>query len=279
MRRAAWPAIAVAAASLSAVSLSVLALATEQIPWPLAVLVSSVACFAGFTPVHEAAHHNICRSRALGDLVGSLCALLLLGALGPYRYLHREHHRHTNDPERDPDYFRPDSPPWLLLLRFVTQDITYLRFYARRSRPVSERLELAAAAALCAFALLGAAYLGREAVFAVVVGWIVPARVALAALAATFAWLPHAPHTATAAEDPYRATSVRSSRALEVLLLGQSYHLVHHLQPGVPFYALGAVWRARKAELVALGAVDRSERQPEGEGGSVPPNAASAEAT
>jgi beta-carotene hydroxylase len=231
--------------------------AAGVIPWPVAVIVSSVACFAGFTPVHEAAHYNVSRYHPLNELTGHLCALLVLGALLPYRFLHHEHHRHTNHPERDPDHWCGRARGLAVPLRWASQDVGYVLFYFRRwsSRPARERAHLLGCGALYAGVTLAAAWAGPHVLLAVVAGWLLPAKLAMTVLAATFAWLPHAPHTST---DRYRATTVRSSPLLNVLLLGQSYHLVHHLQPGVPFYRLAATWRARREELLALGAVDLS---------------------
>ena len=69
---------------------------------------------------------------------------------------------------------------------------------------------------------------------------------------------PHAPHEVTVDVDRYRATVVRSGALWTFLLLGQNHHLVHHLFPAVPFHRLASVWRARRAELVAHGAGDKS---------------------
>jgi beta-carotene hydroxylase len=249
--------VGLALVCLGTVAGSVGATAAGALPWPVALLASSVACFAGFTPVHEATHRNVSRSRALNDAVGHLCALLVLGALLPYRFLHGEHHRHTNDARLDPDHWSGSGRALALPLRWASQDLGYLAFYARAwsSRPALERANLVGCAALYAGAALLATWAGPHVLLAVVAGWLLPARLALWALAATFAWLPHAPHTST---DRYRATSVRSAPLWNWLLLGQSYHLVHHLQPGVPFYRLAATWRAQREALLARGAVDHS---------------------
>lgn len=253
----AWPTVLLAGSCLATVAGSVTLLALGAVPWPVALAASTVACFAGFTPVHEAAHHNVSRHRALNELVGRLGALLQLGALGPYRFLHLAHHRHTNVVDADPDLWS-HGRGWTLPVCWATQDLGYLRFYAARwtTRPRLERLDLVACATLYVLAGVLAAWAGPAVLGAVVVGWFLPSRLALLALAATFAWLPHAPHRAG---DPFRATSVRSAPWLNLLLLGQSYHLVHHLRPGVPFYRLAETWRTERVTWVPRGAVDRSQ--------------------
>ncbi len=237
---------------------SVAGVALGVVPWPFATAASTVACFAGFTPVHEAAHRNVSRSPWLNDAVGHACALLQLGTLLPYRFLHGEHHRNPNHPDRDPDAWSGRGPRWLLPLRWATQDVAYVAFYGRRwsTRPWRERLDLLACALLYVAVALGTAWLDPRLCFAVGVAWFVPARLAVVALAATFSWLPHAPHVVG---DRYRATSVWSAPWLTVLLLGQNFHGVHHLYPHVPFHRLPGTWRAQRAELRARGVVDRGE--------------------
>jgi fatty acid desaturase len=84
---------------------------------------------------------------------------------------------------------------------------------------------------------------------------MLPARLALFTLAATFSWLPHAPHHST---DSYRATSVRSSPWLTWLLLGQNFHLVHHIDPGKPFYRLANIWKRSGQDFRERGAIDHT---------------------
>ncbi len=272
----AWATIGLAIVCVTAVAGSVAATAVGALPWPVALGISSAACFAGFTPVHEAAHGNVSRIPIVNGAVGHACALLILGSFSPYRFLHEQHHRHTNDPRHDPDHWGARGPPAWAWLRWLSQDVGYLRFYAARwrSRPVRERVDLVAcgaayglalAVALCAdrwLAPAGGARLG----IAILAGWFLPARIALLGLAFAFAWLPHAPHTTTAAVDRFRATTLSSAPILNLLLLGQSYHLVHHLYPRIPFYRLAATWRLRREALIAAGGVDRHARAQRGHG-------------
>ena len=132
-----------------------------------------------------------------------------------------------------------------------------LKFYLRRwsTRPVLERTDLLFCSILYVLLALGTLLFNPQLCYALFVGWFVPARLALTALAATFSWLPHQPHSAT---DPYHATTVRSSPWLTWVLLGQNFHLVHHLDPSIPFYKLERKWRENHDEFRSRGAVDKS---------------------
>jgi fatty acid desaturase len=228
-------------------------------PWWASLVIGFVAAYAGFTPVHEAVHGNVSQWRLVNAAVGHACALLLTGAFLPYCFLHREHHRHTNSPTDDPDFWCGKGPAWALPLRWLTQDVGYLQYYFGRwsTRPRTERTDLLLCSALYLGVAAGALLLNPPLFLALLLGWFVPARLALFALAATFSWLPHSPHQSM---DPHTATTVRSSPWLTWALLGQNFHLVHHLDPGRPFYRLAGIWKRKRGEFVERGAVDRSDR-------------------
>jgi beta-carotene hydroxylase len=73
-----------------------------------------------------------------------------------------------------------------------------------------------------------------------------PAWLASGLLALVFDWLPHHPH---AVQGRFVDTRVFPSLGLEMLMLGQNLHLVHHLWPSVPFYRYGAVFAACRDAL------------------------------
>ncbi|MBK7974525.1 MAG: fatty acid desaturase [Deltaproteobacteria bacterium] len=248
--------------------LTILAAAVAgALPAPLAVALLTLAGYLTFTPMHDASHGSVGRSRWLNELTGRLAGVPLMAPFRAFRFAHLEHHRNTNDPARDPDMWSGGRFRLTLPLRWMTQDLHYYAFYFRHlaSRPRDERVETV----VTLLALWGAAALaaasghGREVLLFVVL----PSRLAIGLLACSFDWLPHAPHQVLGAEDRFRATlnvrwsAARPGRFLTPLLVSQNYHLVHHLFPGVPFYRYGAVWHARERELVAKGAGHRTLRR------------------
>jgi len=252
------PILLLAIVCCSASALAVIGAYQGWLPWWASVALGAVAAYVGFTPIHEAVHGNASRWKPLNAGVGRACTLLLNGAFQPYCFLHREHHRHTNSPADDPDYWCGAGPKWALPLRWLTQDVGYLRYYFSRwsTRPWPERADLLLCAGLYVAIAGGALLLNPSLFLALLFGWFLPARLALFALAATFSWLPHSPHQAT---DPHRATTVRSSTWLTWAFVGQNFHLVHHLDPGKPFYRLPGIWKQKRSELIQAGAVDHSD--------------------
>jgi len=251
------PIVLLAMVCMSATVLAVTAVYLGWLPWWASIALGLAGGFAGFTPVHEAVHGNVSRVKSLNAATGHLCSLLLTGAFRPYCFLHREHHVHTNLPKDDPDYWCGKGPSWVIPLRWLTQDLGYLKFYLARwwSRPILERADLLLCSSLYIGLAISSLLYNQPLCYALFIGWFIPARLALFALAATFSWLPHQPHTAT---DPYHATTVRSSSWLTWALLGQNFHLVHHLDPSIPFYKLERKWEQDHVEFLSRGAVDKS---------------------
>ncbi|MEM9493821.1 MAG: fatty acid desaturase, partial [Myxococcota bacterium] len=204
----AWPTLLVAAAALTLWTASTVAAAFGHLSLGLAALLNTVAAFAAFTPMHDASHRALGHARALSEVVGRLCALVLAAPFPAFRYVHLEHHKHTNDPVRDPDVWSGLGPRWLLPLRWLSQDLHYYSCYARAlpGRRRLERLEVSAFA-LAVVALIAVA-VSAGALVPMLLLWLVPARLATAMLALSFDYLPHRPHRVRAADDRFRASSV-----------------------------------------------------------------------
>jgi len=239
--RIAWPTLFVLAGALA---LWALGIAVIHLAWPIGCALATLGAYVAFTPMHEAAHRSLARARWLNEVTGRLASVPLFGPFAAIRYIHLEHHKHTNDPHDDPDHWSGRGPAWLLPLRWLTQDVHYYSVYLRRRarRPSREQVEIVATLVglVASAVVLVASGHGRE----VVLGWLVPARLAIGILAFAFDYLPHRPHVITAKQDRFAATSAFEGPAKYVATLGQSLHRVHHLYPGVPFYRYGVVWRA-----------------------------------
>lgn len=255
--RVAWPTIVFAVVTVFVWASTLTAFFVGAIPWSVALIISTIASFAVFTPMHDAAHNAIARQGWVNELIGRVSAFILTAPFPAFRYLHLTHHRHTNDEHEDPDLWSGRGPWFLLPFRWVTQDLHYYSFYGKRwsQQPLAHRIEMFVTFACLAALWSVFIYMGLG--FELLVGWIVPARLALVLLAYGFDYLPHKPHTILAKDDRYRATLIRPNPLLTPILVYQNYHLVHHLYPGVPFYRYGAVWFERREQIVAKGGMGR----------------------
>ena len=248
----AWPTVLLLILAFTTfISASALYL-TDQIPLALMIFLNSMASFWAFTVGHDASHNAITTNKKVNDWVGRISILLLspIPFFRMFRFIHMQHHRFSNDPDKDPDYYCGKGSKWTLPLRWATLDLHYFTIYLRPSifkkRPKDERKELFIAlvwAATLVTAIISAGW-GLEYLLI----FLIPARIATIMLAFAFDFLPHYPHDFKSTEQPYKATLNRVGMEwlLTPLLLSQNYHLVHHLYPTVPFYRYIAVWRAKE---------------------------------
>ena len=225
----AWPTLALSLGTVVTTGAAVGLALGGVLPLWASGFIAAMSAFAAFTAMHDASHRSVAKQRWVSEVVGRIASLLLVAPFPAFRYVHLEHHKHTNDPARDPDHWSGRGPWWLLPVRWLTQDLHYyvLYFQVRNSRPRRERLETFLTFALLygTVAALVAAGFGME----VLLLWLLPARVAVVLLAVAFDYLPHRPHTVLGKTDRYRATHILDIPWLTPLFLCQNYHLVHHL--------------------------------------------------
>ena len=81
--------------------------------------------------------------------------------------------------------------------------------------------------------------------------WIYPAVFATFFLALSFDLLPHYPHKETSA---YKNSYIFLNPIAGILLIGQNYHLIHHLYPKIPFYNYGLAFKSLEEMLKERGA-------------------------
>ncbi|MCA9528013.1 MAG: fatty acid desaturase [Myxococcales bacterium] len=255
--RVAWASLALAAAVFLAQIALVLAGARGALSAPWGFALATVLAYLAFTPMHEAAHGNLSGAarggHPLDAAVGWAMALVLYAPYPAFRTLHLRHHGNTNDPARDPDHWVARATPLAVALRCWTimphYHVHYLRLEPSALRSPRERQVVVATMVALGALLVAAALAGHF--WTILLYWLGPAWAASGLLALAFDYLPHAPHEA---RGRYVDTVTRPGRALEVLLLGQNYHGVHHLYPRVPFFRYRAVFEQVQDEMIARGA-------------------------
>ena len=221
--------------------------------WPawVTVVLHAVSIYVGFTVLHESVHRLSHRDRRVNDLIGWLPGLPLTVTLPTFRYVHLAHHAKTNEPGEDPDFVVGHGPWWYRPLSFLSPLWEYRAHYYGR-RGWKSGAELAAQIGLDV--VIVAVVVGSIAggwFNAVAVLWLVPTVVAVTFLAFAFDYLPHRPQDST---ERYLDTRVYPSPVLNIVLLGQNYHLVHHAWVTVPWFRYQPVFEAARADLEAVGA-------------------------
>ncbi len=254
----AWPTLLLFGACLGIWLIVSIGLVQGWVSYGWGMCINAIAAFVAFTPMHDASHRSIARAKWVNEAIGRVCAIILLAPFPAFRYVHLEHHKHTNDDHKDPDKWSGLGPTWLLPFRWLTQDLHYYVVYLSswNERKPKERWETLLSLLVIWPTLVTLCWMGYT--LPVVFGWMIPSRFAIAFLAYSFDYLPHKPHHITSAEDRFKATLVRPSMLLTPVFLYQNFHLIHHLYPGVPFYRYAEIWRKQKDYLLAKGVEMRS---------------------
>ncbi|HEY2192481.1 MAG TPA: fatty acid desaturase [Actinomycetospora sp.] len=258
----AWPTVALWAGSLAAwVVATVLALAaldgTVSGSWLVATVpVHALVTFTMFTVLHEAIHHAAGRVRGINEVLGRLSMPFVVAwsTFPLVRFIHIEHHRHTNeDVLVDPDAWVEGGPIWQRPLRWLAIDLWYFRFYAPRMRQRPRREVAGELATLAVVVGLAAALVVSGHGLALVMIYLLPQRLGVGVLAWWFDWLPHHDLGVTARTDRFRATRVRVGREwlMTPVMLYQNYHLVHHIHPTIPFYRYVRAWENTRDDYLS----------------------------
>ena len=71
--------------------------------WPALVPVQGILVIFLFCALHEAIHNTPFRTDRLNSALAWVCGAAVLIPPNWFRYFHFAHHRHTQDPERDPE--------------------------------------------------------------------------------------------------------------------------------------------------------------------------------
>lgn len=195
-----------------------------------------------FTPLHEASHQNIKGRKTslkwLENVIGWISGSALLAPFPMFRTLHLVHHGHTNDPEKDPDYWVAAKNPFMIAFKCMTIYFDYIFHYLlsiKRLWKTSEgRKNVIFTGLGYGSIIMIIIYLGETFGWSnTVLGWILPAYLALSILSFAFDWLPHHPHSI---QKKYLDTRIILGSLLNVLLVSQNLHLIHHLYSGIPYY-------------------------------------------
>ena len=201
-----------------------------------------------FAPLHETVHYTAFRSRWLNRAVSAACGWILVLPPRFFRAFHLEHHRYTQDPERDPELVGAPLRTWRQYLwrvsgaqYWVRQVRAIVRYAAGRVTepyiPVSERDRMVREARmyLASYVLVGAV--------SVVTGttiliwfWIVPILLGQPMLRLYLL----AEHTGCAMSPDMLENSrtVHTNPLVRFLAWNMPYHAEHHAYASIPFHAL-----------------------------------------
>ena len=257
--RISWPTVGLFAGGLAVWALAIVG--AESGWWGLTVTipVQMFASFMLFTVLHDGVHGTFLNAHPrLNEVLTNVAAVFvspLLSSAG-YRLSHFEHHKFTNDPEKDPDFGILAKSAWIRPFYWMTADLVHIpqmiRDWGHIPAKTRRDMSIMMAISIAFYASSWILGFGWEAT----IYWLVPTRLNFTWLAFAFGYLPHGPQRhVRQSHNPFAATNVRKGGEplMRFLFLYQNYHAIHHLFPGVPFYRYYAIWNARRDEFQAKG--------------------------
>ncbi len=216
---------------------------------PLMVLQGVLVAFL-FMPLHECAHKTVFRARTANIVMGHLCGFLILLPYEYYSLFHWDHHRFTQDPERDPELLtaiRTNSDARLaiaytgvgqvlrrtkLFLGHGVSGTVGAPWIAANKRELVVREARLYALGYTALLLLSIAH--RTTILLWV--WLLPLFIGQLFLR-PYLYAEHVgcSHTRSAFEN---TRTTRTAAVVKWLAWNMPYHAEHHAYPSVPFHAL-----------------------------------------
>ena len=259
----AWPTIFLSLASFFGFCAVMGAAIAGALPYWVAMLLNVACLFVAYTGFHESVHRNFHGKREgyawLNVVFGTALGYLMFYPYIVHAHIHLTHHAHTNDPDKDPDYWMSGHTFWQVAARGLTLIPHYILFTARtRSKQPGaacffRRTAIEAAPPIIVFALLSA--LGHWQ--AAVITWLGSYVLGVAVLGVCFDWVVHHPHhdqSVFGGTRTFRARKGWRRTALNWLHLFQNYHIIHHLYPRAPFYKHEEIFERSEDFLRAQGA-------------------------
>ena len=201
-----------------------------------------------FAPLHETVHYTAFRSRWINRAVSAVCGWILVLPPRYFRAFHLEHHRYTQDPERDPELAVAPPRTWpeylwrISGLQYWTSGARTLLAHAagRVTEPYISPPERAAVARearihLASYVTVAAASAASGSA-AMLWIWLVPVLLGQPMLRLYLL----AEHTGRPMVPDMLANSrtVRTNAVVRFLAWNMPYHAEHHAYAAIPFHAL-----------------------------------------
>lgn len=225
------------------------ALIAIKVPlWWALMLPQGILIVFLFTLLHEAVHKTPFRSEWLNDAAARVSGFLLILGADWFRYFHFAHHRHTQDPDNDPELASPKpETAWQYVVHVSGLPVYWAEAKGLVGNALGRgkaayvpargeaRVRREAVAMLALYAVLAGLSVWREtAVLAWV--WIVPALLGQPFLRLyLLAEHGRCPYVANMLEN---SRTTATNRIVRFLAWNMPYHAEHHAYPSVPFHRL-----------------------------------------
>ncbi len=225
------------------------ALIASDVPfWPLLIPVLGISYVGLFMLQHECTHKTPFHSSALNEAVGWATGIVLFQPFLWFRYFHLAHHRHTNDPEHDPELAGYGKPETFTEYVFHISTLGYWRakcavlltnafgsideeYIPDRAKP---KIRREARMYLCIYVLALIVSVWLSSILFWI--WFLPTVIGFPFLRLyLLAEHGHCPPVADMFEN---TRTTFTNRIIRFLAWNMPYHAEHHALPNVPFHKL-----------------------------------------
>ena len=249
------------AGHLGALAATSIYIAVQAPLWGLALLPHGVLIVFLFTLSHECTHNTPFATKWINDWVGHAIALPMLLPFVWFRYFHLAHHKHTNDPQHDPELAGGGRPStWWSYVIYLSgwgywsgnASVILRNTVGRISAPYLPQRQHRAMRHEARLLLLGYSVIGCSLMWsmAAVWLWVVPVLLAQPVLR-LYLLAEHGlcPPVANMLEN---SRTTLTHRLVHFVAWNMPYHAEHHSFPNVPFHQLPALHEDLKPHLQSV---------------------------
>ncbi len=234
-------------------------IAAKPIFWPILMPLQGVLIVFLFTTLHESIHRTAFESQWLNDAVARVCGFLILLPPDWFRYFHFAHHRHTQDPQNDPELIQPKPetplqyaihisglPVWYSHLKTLVRNASGLKPGAFVPSSAQARIRREARMMLCLYGLvlLMAIWFQYPDLLYV---WVLPAIIGQPFL--RFYLLAEHGRCALVSNMFANSRTTYTNAIVRRLAWNMPFHAEHHAFPAVPFHQLPQLHALSKQHL------------------------------
>jgi len=216
--------------------------------WQLLLIVQGILLVFLFTLMHESIHRTAFATGAINDWVARICSVILVLPAEWFRHFHFTHHRHTQDPLKDPELATPKPqtilqylwhvsgvPIWLSAIRTLCRNAAggCDDKFVSDSQCATVQFEARALLLIYAAIALLCFYFKVSSVIWI---WILPLVLGQPFLRLYL--LAEHGHCALVANAFENSRTTYTNRVVRALAWNMPYHSEHHVYPSVPFHRL-----------------------------------------
>ncbi len=260
----AWPTVMLGIAAVSTYVGTIWLAVTDALPLWSAFIIAALCVYAVYTVLHDSVHGSINGKNKslqwLNDLMGYAAGQVMGISYQAHKKEHLAHHRHTNEPGKDPDMLFAGGGTFDVIAgAFKAVPVQYSYYFENAWKTASskEKAIVITEIALILGSRLALVFAGFWLESLVI--FVASGVVGLMLLVILFAWSVHYPHNQV---GRYTDTTILLlPKWIETpgtwAWLYQNYHAIHHLFPRIPFYRYREVYRDIKPIMDANGAPTR----------------------